>query len=45
MIKTLPEKTPAAPRPAMARPIINAIEVGAVVQMRDPISKMTIATR
>jgi len=45
VIKTLPEKTPEAPRPATARPMISATEVGAVVQTRDPISKMTMATR
>jgi hypothetical protein len=44
-MRTLPEKMPAAPRPASARPMMSATELGAVVQTRDPISKMMMATR
>jgi hypothetical protein len=37
-----PALIPALPRPAQARPIIRALDVGAAAQMRDPISKITI---
>lgn len=40
-----PENTPAEPRPATARPQINAIEFGATPQTRLPSSKMKIAMR
>lgn len=35
-----PEVTPAAPNPAMARPTMRAVEVGATAQTRLPTSKM-----
>jgi hypothetical protein len=44
MIKA-PEKIPAEPRPAMARPIIRAIEFGAVAHSKLPSSKIAMATR
>lgn len=44
MIKA-PEKIPALPMPAMARPIIKAMELGAAPQMRLPSSNMPIAMR
>jgi hypothetical protein len=43
VMRTPPEKIPDAPRPAIARPKINAVELGAVVQIRDPISNSAIA--
>jgi hypothetical protein len=45
MIKMAPEKIPAAPTPATARPMIRAVELGATPQMREPISKMNRAMR
>ena len=42
MIIMPPEKMPADPRPAIARPIMKAIEVGAAAQRLDPASKITI---
>lgn len=44
MIMT-PEKTPAPPRPAIARPTIKAMEFGATPQIRDPSSKTKTLTR
>ena len=43
MIK-LPANIPAEPTPEIARPMIRVVELGETPQMRDPISKMTIAT-
>jgi len=43
MIKIAPLKIPAAPTPAMARPTIKAVELGAIPQIRDPTSKMNRA--
>ncbi len=40
-----PEATPAAPRPAMARPTIKAVLLGATAQIRLPSSKMKTARR
>jgi hypothetical protein len=40
-----PEKTPALPTPAMARPTIKALLLGATPQTREPISKMEMASR
>ena len=40
-----PEKIPAAPTPAMARPMINASEVGAAPHTVEPTSKMKMAVR
>ena len=37
-----PEKIPADPIPAMARPIMKVVEVGAAPHMADPASKTTI---
>lgn len=34
-----PEKMPAPPRPVMARPMMKAIEEGAVAQTVDPMAK------
>lgn len=41
----LPAKIPADPTPAMARPMIKAVEFGAAPQIADPSSKMMMATR
>jgi hypothetical protein len=41
MIIMLPVKRPAEPRPAMARPRMKIIEVGAAPQIAEPISKIT----
>ncbi len=38
MIMVTPEKMPAPPRPAIARPTIKTIEFGAAPHMTDPIS-------
>lgn len=35
-----PEKVPAMPMPAIARPTMNTAELGAAPQTRDPISKI-----
>jgi hypothetical protein len=43
MIKIAPEKSPAEPTPAMARPTIRAVDVGAIPQMKEPSSKMNRA--
>ena len=40
-----PENIPAHPRPAIARPIIRAVDVGATPQTKDPSSKIPIADR
>lgn len=40
MITMTPENMPADPRPAIARPIINAIEFGAAPHIAEPASKM-----
>lgn len=45
MIKYAPEKIPADPRPAMARPTMRATLFGATPQMRDPTSKIATAIR
>ena len=45
MIRRAPEKTPAAPIPATALPKINPVELGAMPQMKEPISNMTRAAR
>lgn len=45
MIVKVPEKMPAQPMPAIARPIINAADEGAAPQMADPISKIKMAAR
>lgn len=44
-IRIAPEKTPAEPSPATARPMIKAVEVGAMPQMKEPSSKMNRAMR
>ena len=40
-----PEKIPAHPSPAIARPTISAFEVGAAPQIKDPSSKIPIAAK
>jgi len=40
-----PEKIPADPMPATARPMIRAIEFGARPQIKDPISNTAMALR
>ena len=45
MIRIEPENSPAAPRPAMARPQISPTEVGVTAQTRDPTSKMERAIK
>lgn len=40
-----PEVIPAPPIPAIARPMMRAVEVGATAQMRLPTSKMKTAKR
>ena len=45
MIMADPEKMPAAPRPAIARPTMKAIELGAAPQTAEPISKMIMENR
>lgn len=42
---TEPEKIPAEPSPAMARPMIKAVEFGAAPHTADPISKIPMAIR
>lgn len=44
-ITTDPENSPAVPIPAMARPTINASDVGASAHSSDPTSKMKTAVR
>jgi hypothetical protein len=45
MMTMVPEKIPQDPIPAMALPIMNAIEFGAAPQIADPISKMMMAAK
>lgn len=45
MIISAPEKMPAHPIPAIARPMIKAFELGATPQIKDPSSKIAIAVR
>jgi hypothetical protein len=45
MINRQPEKMPAEPRPAMARPRINTVELGAAPQIAEPISKTMMLKR
>lgn len=45
MMRYAPEKTPAEPRPAIARPMMRATLFGATPQMRDPTSKIATAMR
>jgi hypothetical protein len=40
-----PAVMPAVPTPAMARPIMKAVEFGAAPQMAEPTSKTTTQTR
>jgi hypothetical protein len=44
-IMSAPEKIPADPNPAIARPRIKAIEFGAIPHTKLPSSNMPIATR
>jgi hypothetical protein len=44
-MRMAPEKIPADPTPAIARPMIKAAELGAAPQMALPISKMTRAIK
>lgn len=41
----VPEKMPADPIPAMALPMMNAVELGAPPHRADPTSKIRIAMR
>lgn len=43
IIRIAPEKMPDAPNPAIARPIMNAGELGAAPQRALPTSKMNMA--
>ncbi len=45
MIMMAPEKMPEEPHPAIARPIINAVEFGAAPHNADPTSKMAMEKR
>jgi hypothetical protein len=45
MITMTPENTPADPDPAIARPKINAFELGAAPHNAEPISKRETAMR
>ena len=45
MIRYAPEKIPAEPKPAMARPTMRAVLLGATPQTREPSSKITMAAR
>jgi len=45
MITRAPEKIPAEPTPAIARPTINAADDGAAPQTADPTSKIKIDTK
>jgi hypothetical protein len=45
MIRRQPEKMPAEPRPAMARPTMKAVELGAAPHIADPISKTIMLRR
>lgn len=45
MITMTPENTPALPAPAIARPMIKAVELGAAPQMAEPTSKVPMAAK
>ena len=45
MIVKVPEKMPAQPMPAIARPRINATDEGAEPQIVEPISKIKMEAR
>ena len=45
MITRAPEKMPATPIPAIARPTIKTVLEGATPQISDPISKMVTAAK
>jgi hypothetical protein len=45
MMTVAPEKIPADPMPAMARPTMKALELGAPPHRAEPTSKMRIARR
>jgi hypothetical protein len=45
MMTVAPEKIPAEPIPAIARPTMKALELGAPPQSADPTSKTRIATK
>lgn len=45
MITKAPEKIPATPIPAMARPTIKTVLDGATAQIREPISKIRTAIK
>jgi hypothetical protein len=45
MMTITPEKTPAEPKPAMARPRMKQMEFGAAPQRVEPISKRAMAVR
>lgn len=45
VMRTPPENIPEAPRPAIARPTIRAVELGAVVQTNEPTSNIPMAQR
>jgi hypothetical protein len=45
MMTVVPEKIPADPKPAIARPIMKIVELEAAPQTREPNSKMLIAVK
>ena len=45
MMTITPEKTPADPEPAIARPRINAVDVGAAPHSAEPASKSAMEMR
>jgi hypothetical protein len=45
MMVKVPERMPAQPTPATARPTTRAVEVGAAPHMAEPISKMMMAIK
>ena len=45
MMTIAPEKAPALPIPAIARPMMKTVEEGAAPQMAEPISKRRMAKR
>lgn len=45
LLLTVPDMIPADPRPAIARPRMNATELGAAPQIAEPISKSRIADK
>jgi hypothetical protein len=45
MMMMAPEIIPAEPNPAMARPTMNTVELGAAPQSAEPTSKMAMAAR